>query len=91
MYNQQQVLEKRLLQMNEEFKNYPFNKRYIINNYGNKIIDTKTGELVNQYNLGGYLATQIAGKRELVHRLVAITFIGIPSNYKELQLNHKNG
>lgn len=76
--------------MNEEFRNYPFNEKYAISNLG-KIINNKTGELVNQYNLGGYRATQIDGKRELVHRLVALTFIGIPFNYKDLQVNHKNG
>ena len=77
--------------MSEEFKKYPFNTKYIINNLGNKIINTENGEIINQYNLGGYCATQIDGKRELVHRLVALTFIGIPSNYDELQVNHKNG
>lgn len=77
--------------MQEEFKLYPFNSNYTISNYGDKIIDNRTGLLVNQYNLGGYLATQIDGRRELVHRLVAETFIGIPNNYKELQVNHKNG
>lgn len=75
--------------MSEEFKKYPFNTKYIINNLGNKIINTENGEIINQYNLGGYRATQIDGKRELVHRLVALTFIGIPSNYDELQVNHK--
>lgn len=77
--------------MQEIFELYPFNSNYSISNYGDKIIDTRTGILVNQYNLGGYLATQIDGRRELVHRLVALTFVGIPDNYKNLQINHKNG
>ena len=47
--------------MNEEFRNYPFNKNYAISNLGN-IINNENGELVNQYNLGGYYTTQINGK-----------------------------
>lgn len=75
--------------------------RYWVSNYG-RVFDTNVGLCLNPtIQKNGYLSVSLQRKREfyedhnqhsrwmVIHRLVGMCFIGIPSN-PELQINHKD-
>lgn len=61
---------------------------YKIDKNGNVYSLRKQIFLKKSINKDGYSYYMINGKQRLIHRLVAITFIPNPNNYKEV--NHKN-
>lgn len=65
------------------------NKDYIVNKEGT--IFSKRKEIYLKPNTikGGYLQVALGSKSYLVHRLVAMTYLNNPLNYK--YVNHKNG
>lgn len=66
----------------EDLKNYKITKDGKIYSIEKQIY------LKQLFNKDGYVYYIIKGKQRLAHRLVAITFIPNPNNYKEI--NHKN-
>lgn len=74
---------------NEIFKQYPFNDKYLISNYGR--IYCKRGYLVRQFiNRNGYIECKLDRENKLVHRLVLLTF-DFNKKYNSLDVNHKDG
>ena len=76
--------------------------RYYISNYG-RLYDANRMVFISPYlQPNGYLSVTMNKKRSYykshndhayhitIHRLVCMAFCGIPENYKELQVNHKN-
>lgn len=75
--------------LDEEYRDYPFNKNYMVSNYGS--VYCKRGYKVCQYiDRNGYLEAKIDNVDKSVHRLVLLTFDFNP-NYKTLEVNHKDG
>lgn len=63
----------------------------IITNDGKKIVDVKTGKEFKQFlNNNGYYTVSIHNNHVLVHRLVALAWIGQP-NADATIVNHKDG
>ena len=73
--------------MEEEFKIIPNFENYSVSNFGN-VRNNKTGRVLKPYDSGrGYLFVDLNnGKRKTiqVHRLVALSFLENPENYKEV-------
>lgn len=81
--------------MNGDFKEVPGLEKYMISEEGFVKI-CATGEDVSRHVTdSGYLATRLYfnGKPRIyrVHRLVAMTYLELPYNHKELLVNHLNG
>jgi hypothetical protein len=75
--------------LDEVFREYPLNSMYLISNYGE--VYCKRGYLVSKFiNRNGYVECKLDEHNELIHRLVAITFIPV-ENYEVLDVNHKDG
>lgn len=70
---------------------------FLVDDDGKKFMNEWTlRELTPRADKAGYFrvwATSPNGKRRsfLAHRLVALTFLYCPENYKDLDINHKNG
>lgn len=74
--------------MEEIFKEYPYDIRYLVSNTG-EVIGQYNNKLSKTINQQGYYQLNIGGKNKRVNRLVAETFIGeIPMGY---QVNHIDG
>lgn len=80
----------------EEYKNISDNtynitlNMYSISNFGN-VMNNLSGRILNQYkNKNGYYKVSLSGKQIPVHRLELMVF-DYNDNYKELQVNHKDG
>lgn len=73
-------------------KPFPLNPRYLVTSDGH-ILSMTNGEPLKPTDLRGYKRCHLRidgkGKSMLVHRVVAITFLDNPENFKEV--NHKNG
>lgn len=81
--------------MAEEFKEYPYDRDYLVGNMGT-IVDNTTGAICKQYQQkSGYVYVWI-GKGRLrkhsvpVHKLVAIVWHGEEGYCKGLYVDHKN-
>ena len=74
---------------NEIFRPYPFNPRYLVSTHGT-IYDLLYEKKLNLYQTpDGYLLCILDNGRELVHRMVAYTFLPQES-YDNLIVNHLN-
>lgn len=78
-----------IINNNEYFSLYPFNNRYLVSTYGT-VYDLLYEKKLNLYKTpDGYLLCNLDNSRELVHRMVAYTFL--PQNsYDNLIVNHLN-
>ena len=75
--------------VDEEFREFPMNAMYFISNYGK--VYCKRGYLVSKFiNRNGYVECKLDRTNELVHRLVAITFLPI-DNFEFMDINHIDG
>lgn len=64
---------------------------YWISNYG-RVYNESFGHLAIPFVTNvGYAEVKIHGKNMAVHRLVALSFHSSPSNWEELDVNHKDG
>lgn len=61
---------------------------YYIDEHGNIFSEYSNKFLTHERTKNGYLRVEIQGKHYLVHRLVAMAFLGIKSN--EYEVNHKD-
>ena len=61
---------------------------YYIDEHGNIFSEYSNKFLTHERTKNGYLRVEIQGKHYLVHRLVAMAFLGIKSNGYEV--NHKD-
>jgi hypothetical protein len=85
-YKEKKILDLNIINNNEWFDISTYNGKYqitktgLLKNHNNKILSS-----FNRYD--GYTLTSI--KNKSLHRLIAMTFIPNPNDYKEI--NHKNG
>ena len=74
--------------LNEEFRIFPLNPRYLVSNYGN-VYDRVTQMKIYPVSLPeGYLRCRLEDAMMLVHRMVAITFLTDTSDPYYGQLVH---
>lgn len=78
--------------IDEEFRELPLDNRYLVSNYG-RVYNAEKGYMmcpsINDY---GYITISILKSiTSSAHRLVGITFLDTPENYKEFDINHKDG
>jgi hypothetical protein len=67
----------------EEWKQYPHDKRYLVSNFGN--LKGPSNQIMKRQSSGyGYFAVKIRGKSTLVHRIVADTWLPNPNNYTKI-------
>lgn len=80
-----------LVNINEEFRFYPYSHNYLVSNYG-KVYNYLRGYFMKPCpDKDGYLRYFIDGKEKKAHRLVAYTFLPVDSPYYGLEVNHING
>lgn len=67
--------------------------RYIVSNYG-RIFDLKNNKRCSEYDFGGYRTASLYANGYhtfLIHRIVAIEFLGRDQDPNKIIVNHKNG
>lgn len=75
--------------INEIYKEYPFNKNYMVSNFGS--VYSKNGYKISSFiNRTGYEYVKIDSKNTAVHRLVLLSF-DLNENHNILDVNHING
>lgn len=78
-----------------EYKDFTFDGRYEISNWGNVRATKTKKEMMPYFNRkGGYLKIRLLDKNKVrqtlyIHQLVAWNFVGIPN--KDYEVNHKDG
>jgi hypothetical protein len=76
--------------MNSELFPIPLFNNYFVSKNGD-VFSNKDNEFVQQVDSNGYRQVTLSGVTIGVHRLMGLTFHGIPENYEQLDVNHKDG